>query len=174
MRDVVHFVNTGQSRGYLKGHPVRNKGLRDNLHEDFVLIASGKDLPPARLKRLDSEAVKVSMRRFRTDPADRARFVNFDFKSVDAIASFQALEIYLARLDKPDEFPGDLFQCRACETFEFSSDVSKPTGSKRLVFCSEQCELEDARATARDRKAASRLGIPVEEWRRRKAAGEIE
>ena len=62
---------------------------------------------------------------------------------------------------------------RRGDTFTFSSDASAPTGNKRIVFCSEACELEDARDTARDRKAASRLGIPVKEWRRRKAAGEI-
>jgi hypothetical protein len=156
----------------LKGCPVR-KGLKEDLEGDFAFIASGRDLPLMRLKRLDEEARKVRIRRFRTDPTDRRGVVNFHFRAVEEIASFQALTIYEAR-QKPGVFPGDLFRCRACDTFAFSSEVSAPTGNKRIVFCSETCEVEDARDTARDRKAASRLGIPVKEWRRRRAAGEIE
>jgi hypothetical protein len=170
MRDVLHFLNTGELRGVLKGKHVR-RGLQAELSGDFELIAQGNKLPAANLNRLDEEAFKVSIRRFRTDPADRMPILHFGFKTVEAIASYQALEIYKARL-KPAQFPGDLFRCRACDTFAFSSDVSKPTSNRRTVFCRSECELEDARDTARDRKAASRLGIPVEEWRRRKAAGE--
>jgi len=111
------------------------------------------------------------MRRVRTDPKHRRSFVNFQFKTVEAIASLQALHIYEERLQNPGVFPGDLFRCRACDTFTFSSEVSAPTGNKRIVFCSEDCEIEDARDTARDRKAASRLGIPVSEWRSARLRG---
>jgi hypothetical protein len=167
--DVVHYVNTGEQEGALKSHPART-GLREALEVDFDAIAKGEALSSAALKRLAKDAFRVGIRRVGTDPSDRKPFWYFSFKSVEAIASFKALEIYSARL-KP-VFPGDFRRCRSCDTFFFRSEVSKSTGNKRSVFCSESCEDDHQRATGADRKAAQRAGITVNEWRRRKAAGE--
>jgi hypothetical protein len=165
----VHFVNTGELRGVLKGHPMR-QGLKSDLEGDFALLAKRAALPAASLKRLDKEGFGVSIRRYQTDPADRIPYLYFNFKTVAAIASFQTLEIYQAQL--ASGFPGDICRCRACDSFFFSSDVSKATGRKRSDFCSLECETDYQRTTGADRKAASRRGIPVAEWRRQKAAEE--
>lgn len=172
IRAVVEYVNSGALGGVLKEKSVR-PGLQDDLRLDLEFIAAGKNLPTSRLKRLDEEAVRVSMRRMRTNPTDRMPLVNFSFKTVQSIAAFQILGIYRARLIA-NEFPGDIFQCPACDTFVFSSDVSKPTGNRRSKFCSDECEVEHSRATAADRKAASRMGIPVEVWRVLRADGKLQ
>lgn len=164
IRDVVHFLNTEEQRGVLKGLPGR-KGTQEELWHDFALIVRGDELPPERLKRLDKEAWAVSIRRARTDPDDRKPIWYFGCKTVEAIASFQALAIYQARLQRG--FPGDLRRCKHCDKFFFSSDESEQSGRPRTNFCSEKHMQDHLKETGADRKAASRAGVPVEEWRRR-------
>lgn len=170
IRDVVHYLNTGELRGVLKGTRVR-EGLREDLRRDFGLLVR-RDLPVPRevLKRFDKPAARVAIRRVRTDPDDRLAFWHHGFKAAEEIACFQALAIYEYQL-KPG-FPGDLFQCKHCGTFVFSSEVSDPGVRPRSGFCSKKHFEAHQRETGADRKAASRLGIPVEEWRRRKALRE--
>jgi len=171
-RDVVHYLNTGELRGVLKGTRVR-EGLQEDLRRDFGLLVR-RDMPLPRdvLKRFDKHAVRVVIRRVETDPKDRLAFWHHGFKAAEEIACFEALAIYEAQL-KPG-FPGDLFRCGYCGKFVFSSDVSEHGVRPRSGFCSKAHLEAHQRETGADRKAASRAGMTVEEWRRRKAAGEIE
>ena len=167
IRDVVHFLNTGDLRGVLHGLAIRD-GLQSDLQQAFgLIVAQDVPLPPAVRARLEKQAARVLLRRVATDPVDRMPIWHFGFRAVEEIASFQALEIWNAQLRRG--FPGDLCRCKHCAVFFFSSDRSSATGRRRTDFCRDECLEEHQKKTGADRKAASRAGMSIVEWRKTQA-----
>jgi hypothetical protein len=168
-RDVVHYVSTGELRGVLRGNLAR-QGLQQDLQRDLDTIVRDLPLPPARWKRLKEQAQGVLIRVYDIDPDDRQPIWHYGFKTVEAIASFHLFaRIYPARASR--KFPGDVCRCKECGVFFFSSDHAGASGGRpRTDFCTDEHLEEYQRKTGADRKAASRAGVTVEEWRRRQAA----